>query len=101
MSADLGLVANAAERDAHELPRHRSRNRLAKRGLADAWRAHEAEDGALHVAFELADGEVFDDALFDLVEVVVVLVENLARLDRIDAIFGGRRPRHIEQPVDV
>ena len=85
MSANLGLVAHAAERDAHELPRHRARDRLAERRLADAGRADEAEDRPLHVALELADGQVLDDALLDLVEVVVILVEHPARLDRIDA----------------
>ena len=101
MTANLGLVANAAERDAHELPRHRAGDRLAERRLADAGRADEAEDRALHVPFELPHRQVLDDPLFDLVEVVVILVEHAARLDRIDAILGRRRPRHIEQPVDV
>ena len=90
VAADLGLVAHAAERDAHELPLHRPRDRLAERRLADAGRADEAEDRPLHVAFQLADGEVLDDAFLDLVEVVVVLVEHAARFDRIEAIFGGR-----------
>ena len=76
MAADLGLVAHAAERDAHELALHRPRDRLAERGLADAGRADEAQDRPLHVALELAHGEVLDDALLDLVEVVVILVEH-------------------------
>jgi hypothetical protein len=101
VATDFRFIANAAERDADELPRHGSRNRLAERGLANAGWAHEAEDRALHVAFQLPDGEVFNDALFDFVEVVVVLVEHTARFDGIDAVRGGRCPRHIEQPVDV
>ena len=48
MAADLGLVAHAAERDAHELAARGARDRLAERGLADARRADEAEDRALH-----------------------------------------------------
>ena len=39
MTADFSFVADAAEREPHELPRHRSRNRLAERRLADAGRA--------------------------------------------------------------
>ena len=84
MAANLGFVAHAAERDAHELPLHRARDRLAERRLADARRADEAEDRPLHVAFELAHGEVLDDALLDLVEVVVIFVEHAARFDRIE-----------------
>ena len=86
MAADLRLVAHAAERDAHELAVHRARDRLAERRLADAGRADEAEDRPLHVALQLPDREVLDDALLDLVEVVVVLVEHARALrpDRAD-----------------
>ena len=101
MAADLRLVAHAAERKPHELAVHRPRDRLAERGLADAGRADEAEDRPLHVALQLPDGQVLDDAFLDLVEVVVVLVEHAARLDRIEAIFGRRAPGHLEQPVEV
>ena len=101
VAADLGLVADAAERDPHELAVHRARDRLAERRLADAGRADEAEDRPLHVALELAHGEVLDDPLLDLVEIVVVLVEHAARLDRIDAILGRDAPRELEQHVHV
>jgi hypothetical protein len=36
VAADLGFVAHAAERHAHELATRRLGDRLAKRGLADA-----------------------------------------------------------------
>ena len=65
---------------------HRPRDRLAERGLADAGRADEAQDRALHVALQLPHGQVLDDAILDLVEVVVVLVEDAARFDGIEAI---------------
>ena len=95
MAADLRFVAHAAERDAHELAVHRPRDRLAERGLADARRADEAEDRPLHrspFAASASHRQVLDDALLDLVEIVVILVEHLARLDRIEPIFGRRRP---------
>ena len=82
MAADFRLVADAAERDAHELAVHRARDRLPERCLADARRADEAEDGTLHVPLQLPHGQVFDDALLDLVEIVVIFVEHAARLDR-------------------
>ena len=37
---------------------------------------------------ELLHGEVLDDPLLDLVEIVVILVEHLARRDRIEAVLG-------------
>jgi hypothetical protein len=46
VAADLGLVAHAAQRHAHELAAGRLGDRLAERGLADAGRADEAQDRA-------------------------------------------------------
>ena len=57
VAADLGLVAHAAERDALVAPAHGARDRAAERRLADAGRADEAEDRALLVVAQLADGE--------------------------------------------
>ena len=46
VAADLGLVADAAEREADELAPHRARDRAPERRLADARRPDEAEDRA-------------------------------------------------------
>ena len=88
MAADLGLVAHAAERQAHELAAGGAGDRLGERGLADAGRSDEAEDrcpcGCLH---ELAHGEELEDALLDLLEAEVVLVEDLlGQLDVLDLL---------------
>ncbi len=50
---------------------------------------------------ELLDGEVLDDPLLDLVEIVVVFVEHATRLDGIEAILGRLVPRDVQHPVDV
>ena len=101
VAANLRLVAHAAERDAHELAVHRARDRLAQRRLAHAGRTDEAENRSLHVALELPDRQVLDDAFFDLVEVVVILVEHAPRFDRIQAIRRRDRPRDVEHPVQI
>ena len=44
VAADLGLVADAAQRDASELAPERAGHRLAERRLAHARRTHEGED---------------------------------------------------------
>ena len=135
--ADLRFVPHAAQRDPHELPVHRSRDRLPERGLADARRADEAQDRPFHAdgargsggawrrsrrrgrsrrgraggrftaGFlgptlpQLLHGKVFDDALFDLVEIVVILVEDAPGFDGIEAILAGLLPGDIQQPVQV
>jgi hypothetical protein len=42
---------------------------------------------------ELADGEVLEDPLLDLLEVVVVLVEDLPRAGQVVVVGRGSRPR--------
>ena len=50
---------------------------------------------------QLLHRQILDDALLDLVEIVVILVEHLARGDRIEAVLGRHGPRDVEHPVDV
>jgi hypothetical protein len=77
VAADLGLVAHAAERDAHEAASERPRDGTTERRLADARRSDEAEDRAFDLADQLGDREILDDAFLDLVETVVVFVEDV------------------------
>ena len=81
MSADLRFVAHAAERDANELAPHRFGDRPSQRSLSDARRADKAQDRSLASRFQFDDGEIFENAFFDLVEIVVVPIENVLRLD--------------------
>ena len=99
--AHLGLVAHAAERKADELAARGAGDGLGERRLADAGRPHEAQDRPLGLHDQLADRQEFQDALLDLLEAVVVLVEDL--LGALDVPDLPRRllPRHRQQPVDV
>ena len=101
MPADLGLVAHAADRDALELAAEGARDRLAEAGLADARRADEAEDRAGRVRLQLADREVLDDPLLDLLEVVVIGVEDLAGVGDVEVVVGLRRPGQLGEPLEV
>ena len=92
VAADLRLVVHAAQAHAHELAPGRLGDALAERGLADAGRADEAQDRALARGIELAHREVLEDALLDLVEAVVVLVEDAPRLGDVDRGLGAGRP---------
>ncbi len=101
MAADFRLVVHAAKRHTHEFPAHGARDRLAERGLADARRADKAEDRRLALRRELAHGEILDDPPFDLVEIVMVLVEDAAGFDDVDRLRFGQRPRQFDQPVEI
>ena len=96
VAADLGLVADAAERHADELASGRTRDRLADRGLAGAGRADQREDraGAPVLAdaaldAQLLDRQVLDDAVLDVLEAGVVGVEHLAGVHRVELLVGA------------
>ena len=101
VASDLGLVAHAAQRDAHELAPHGARDRAAERGLADAGRPGEAENRAARVAAQLAHAEVLEDAILDAAEVGVVLVEDRLRIGEVEAIRRFVRPGELHHPVEV
>ena len=92
VAADLGFVAHAAERHAHELAAHRLRDGPRQRGLADAGRADETQDRALQRRVELAHGEELEDAVLDLLEPGVLVVEHL--LVRARSILSSDRFCH-------
>ncbi len=101
VTADLGLVVDAAEAHPDELATHRPGDALAEARLADAGRPDEGEDGAADLVGQGAHREVLEDALLDLLEAVVVLVEDLGGLLDVEQV--GRRdvPRQADEPVDV
>ena len=101
VAADLRLVAHAAERDAHELAPERVRDRLRQRGLANPGRAEEAEDRALDVGVELADRQVLEHAILDLLEARVIGVEHVLGALQIDRVLGPLGPRQRDQPVEI
>ena len=60
-----------------ELAAQRPGDRLAERRLADARRSDEAQDRRLRLRVQLQHGQVLEDALLDLLQVEMVLVEHL------------------------
>ncbi len=101
MAADLRFVADAAERQPHELAVHRAGDRLGQRGLADSGRSGEGEDGRLRLLDQRAHREELEDALLDLVEAVVILVEDLLGALQVAALAALLVPRHRDQPVEI
>src|SRR5438552_4407604 len=101
VAADLGLVADAAERHADELAAHRASDGLAEARLADAGRADEAEDGRAQVLAELAHGHVLDDPVLHLRQAVVVLVEDLRGLGDVPVVARRLVPGQRDEPVHI
>ena len=99
VAADFGFIPHAAEGHADILPAERLGDGLAERSLADARGAVQANDGGLHVALQLEYGEVLDDALLDLFQSIVVLIEDLLGVGEVEVVLGGDVPGQVEQEV--
>ena len=81
MAADLRLVVHAAQRDALEFAAQGARDRPAERGFSHSRRPDKAEDRPLHIGLELEHAEIVENAVLDLLQLVMVFVENLAALE--------------------
>jgi len=101
VTADRGLVVHAAERDAHELAAERAGDAAPKRRFSHAGRPDETQNRTLLVLLELADGEVLQDALFDLFEAIMILVEDLSHRADVHVVRRLGVPRQIQNPVEV
>src|SRR5258705_7318190 len=101
MATDIGLVMNAAQALADKLAIHRASDTLTERGFSHARRSYETQNRALALGLQLAHGEKFNDSFLDLVETVVILVEDLARLLQIDPLFARDAPRQLNHPVEI
>ena len=101
MAADFGLVADAAERDAHILAVGRARDRFGNGAFADAGRADEADDLPIELGRELLDGHKFQNAVLDLAQTVVVLVENLRGLLNVQPVSGAPAPGQLKAGFDI
>ena len=104
VSADFRFIVHAAEGDAHEFTSQRSRDGLAKRSLAHAWRPNEAQDRPLHPWLQLFHRQVIENAFLDLLQIVMILVQNRARLGDVDFVFQIARratQRTASRPGDL
>ena len=101
MAADLGLIAHAAQGHANIFTPRRLGNRLPKRGFSNAWGANKTKNGCLDLVDPLLHSKVFQDAIFDLVEPVVILVEHLLGFGQVMLDLGLGGPGQACQHIDV
>ena len=83
MASDLSFVTDSAQSDTVELSVQSIRNGLAEGSLTYAWRSIEAQNASLIVLGELSYGQELDYPLFDLIKSIVVPIEDLRSLDRV------------------
>ena len=102
VTADLGFVMQAAQRSTHILAVHRIGDTAAERSLAHTRRTVEAEDGGAGcIVTEIAHGNVFQDALLDLLHPVVVLFQNLLSTREVVVAFCALVPRQLHEGLEI
>ena len=101
VAADLRLIVHAAEGDARELAVRGMGNAHGDARLARARRADQTQHAALDIGRELAHGQIFRDAVLDLFEAEMLIVEHFARGAHIEPFLGAGVPRHLEADVQI
>ena len=101
MAADLGLVSHSAQGQPDKLPIQRPGDGAAERRLPHARRPDETEDRSLERLLQGMDREKLEDALLDLLDVVVVLVEDRPRAFEIPGVLREGAPGQARHPVEV
>ncbi|GBD37263.1 hypothetical protein HRbin36_02393 [bacterium HR36] len=77
MAAQLRLIVQTAQTLPLKLSAQCARNTLPQRGFADAWRPDKAQDRRFRLRVQLQHRQMFEDALLDFFQPVMVLVEHL------------------------
>ena len=101
MPSDLRFIAEPTEGHTHILSLQGPGHRFSKRGLAHTWGPVQTEDGRFHIALQLQYSEVFEDALLDLLQPKMVLVQDLPGALQIEVVLGNLVPGKIEQEFEI
>ena len=92
---------HAAQGEALELAPQGSGHGLAETCLANARRTHEAEDGSVRLGIELVHAQKFQNAVLDLVQAVVVLVEDGLGILYVQIVLGDLVPGQFAQKFQI
>ena len=95
MALDLGDVRQSTHREPEELPVESARNRLANARFPDSRGTYETNDLALDSAAEFSDRKKFEDAVFDILQTVVIFVQHLDRMGNGVVLLRVLAPRDL------
>src|SRR6185369_4898866 len=101
MAADLRFVPHPSEGDADELAPQCPGDGTPETGLSHSRRTHKAEDRPLHVLFQRTNRQILQYPLFDILQVVMVLIEDLFRHVYVPVIHCADHPGHAGKIVQI
>ncbi len=101
MAADLRLVMNAAQRNAHAFAVCGSGNAHGYAGFPRPRGADKAQKPALDLGGKPPHGKVLEHTLLDLIEAKMLFVKNLSRFGNVHRLFGVLAPRQLKADIQV
>ena len=101
MSTNFALIADTTNRDPGELALKGTGDRVSKRRLSHSGRADKAQNRRAGVRLQASHGQLFKDAVLDLLDSVVVLIEDLSSPFQIEIVLGRLIPWNRDDPVEV
>ncbi len=101
MATQFRLVAHASQAGMFEAAAHRTGDGLAQRSLADSRRSDQAHDRRLGLGIEFQDRKLFQDALFDFLQIVMVFIQHLASAGQLEDVGGAFFPGQLQDQLQI
>src|SRR5438067_1639829 len=95
MTANLSFIMHAAQTESHELSVESASNRATKAGLSDSRWANKTENRPLRFLFEFANGQSFNDSIFNLFKPVMILVQDFFGFYQVEIVNRCFRPGQV------
>ena len=101
MAADFGLVTHAAQRYARKFALNRLGNAACQTRLAHARRTNQTKNRATCALRQRTHGKIFQNALLNLLQSIMVCIQRILRLFQIKIILGELAPGQRQQRLDI
>ena len=101
VTANLGFIMHATQRHTDILTLQGSRNGTSQRGFSHTRRAIQTDDGGFHIALQLQYGKMFQNTFFHLLQTIMVFVQCLFRIGKVQIIRSVNAPRQTKHCLQV
>ena len=101
MALERAGISRTAKRDPDVLAAQGLSDMFANGRLSNTWRSNEAQNLALHRVMQLANGNEFQDALLDIIEAVVALVEDFSGPVQVEVLLRPHAIGHLREVLEI
>ena len=101
MTANFGLIPHSPQRGAHKLSASRPGDGTSEGCLPNPRRPHETKNRSLELLNQLVNCEILQNALFGLLQPIMIIIENFLRLREVQIFGGAFIPRKIQAPIHI